>query len=115
MTSVLGMTPSGRIQVSSLSQKRPNLVLPASFASQSSSYRVTGLPGDHVFMPFQPWRPRRALAVCLGLVSLLMSSPTWAAEKMRLQVDDYQIEAELTPHTHKLVARAKVKFTALEK
>jgi Peptidase family M1 domain len=65
-------------------------------------------------MPFQPWRPRRALAVCLGLVSLLMSSPTWAAEKMRLQVDDYQIEAELTPHTHKLVARAKVKFTALE-
>jgi tetratricopeptide (TPR) repeat protein len=33
---------------------------------------------------------------------------------MRLQVDDYQIDAELTPHTHKLVARAKVKFTAFE-
>jgi len=65
-------------------------------------------------MPFQPWRPRRALAICLGLVFLLMSSPIWAAEKMRLQVDDYQIDAELTPHTHKLVARAKVKFTALE-
>jgi aminopeptidase N len=43
-----------------------------------------------------------------------MSSPILAAEKMRLQVDDYQIDAELTPHTHKLVARAKVKFTALE-
>jgi len=65
-------------------------------------------------MPFQPWRPRRALAICLGLVFLLISSPIWAAEKMRLQVDDYQIDAELTPHTHKLVARAKVKFTALE-
>jgi tetratricopeptide (TPR) repeat protein len=65
-------------------------------------------------MPFQPWRPRRALAICLGLVFLLMSSPILAAEKMRLQVDDYQIDAELTPHTHKLVARAKVKFTALE-
>jgi hypothetical protein len=65
-------------------------------------------------MPFQPWRPRRALANCLALVFLLMSIPTWAAEKMRLQVDDYQIDAELTPHTHKLVARAKVKFTALE-
>jgi hypothetical protein len=33
---------------------------------------------------------------------------------MRLRVSDYQIDAELTPHTHKLVARAKVKFTALE-
>jgi aminopeptidase N len=29
-------------------------------------------------------------------------------------VDDYQIDAELQPQTHKLVARAKVKFTALE-
>jgi tetratricopeptide (TPR) repeat protein len=29
-------------------------------------------------------------------------------------VDDYQIDAELIPHTHKLAARAKVKFTALE-
>jgi len=33
---------------------------------------------------------------------------------MRLRVDDYQIEAELTPHIHKIVARAKVRFTALE-
>jgi aminopeptidase N len=33
---------------------------------------------------------------------------------MRLRVDDYQIDAELTPHTHKIAARAKVKFTALE-
>jgi tetratricopeptide (TPR) repeat protein len=65
-------------------------------------------------MPFQPWRPRRALAICLALVFLLMSIPSWAAAKMRLQVDDYQIDAELTPHTHKLVARAKVKFTAFE-
>jgi tetratricopeptide (TPR) repeat protein len=29
-------------------------------------------------------------------------------------VDDYQIDAELTPHTHKITARARVKFTALE-
>ena len=33
---------------------------------------------------------------------------------MRLRVDDYQIDAELIPHTHKITARAKVKFTALE-
>ena len=31
-----------------------------------------------------------------------------------MRVDDYQIDAELTPHTHKITARAKVKFTALE-
>jgi len=43
-----------------------------------------------------------------------MSLPTWAADKMRLRVDDYQIDAELTPHIHKIVARAKVRFTALE-
>ena len=33
---------------------------------------------------------------------------------MRLRVDDYQIDAELIPHTHKITAQAKVKFTALE-
>ncbi|MDP9159539.1 MAG: peptidase M1 [Acidobacteriota bacterium] len=33
---------------------------------------------------------------------------------MRLRVDDYQIDAELSPHTHHLTARAKVKFTALD-
>jgi hypothetical protein len=45
---------------------------------------------------------------------VLLSLPAWAAEKMRLRVDDYQIDAELSPHSHKIVARAKVKFTALE-
>ena len=43
-----------------------------------------------------------------------MPSSSWAAEKTRLRVDDYQIDAELTPHTHKISARAKVKFTALD-
>jgi aminopeptidase N len=43
-----------------------------------------------------------------------MSLPSWAADKTKLRVDDYQIDAELTPHTHKITARAKVKFTALE-
>jgi aminopeptidase N len=37
-----------------------------------------------------------------------------AAEKERLRVDDYQIDAELLPQTHKLTATAKVKVTALE-
>ncbi|MBZ5649898.1 MAG: peptidase M1 [Acidobacteriia bacterium] len=43
-----------------------------------------------------------------------MSLPAWAAETMRLRVDDYQIDAELIPHAHKITAQTKVKFTALE-
>jgi tetratricopeptide (TPR) repeat protein len=62
----------------------------------------------------QPQRPRRALLLCLVVSFFLISVPSWAAEKMRLRVDDYQIDAELAPHTHKITARAKVKFTALE-
>src|SRR5271167_1704795 len=65
-------------------------------------------------MFFQPRRQRRALTIFLASLLLLVSLPTWAAEKARLRVDDYQIDAELTPHTHKIAARAKVKFTALE-
>ena len=65
-------------------------------------------------MFFQPRRQRRALTNFLAFLLLLVSLPAWAAEKTRLRVDDYQIDAELTPHTHKISARAKVKFTALE-
>src|SRR5579864_21649 len=65
-------------------------------------------------MFFQPRRQRRALTNFLLLSLLLVSLPAWAAEKTRLRVDDYQIDAELTPHTHKISARAKVKFTALD-
>ncbi len=65
-------------------------------------------------MFFEPRRQRRALTNFLVLFLLLVSLPAWAAEKTRLRVDDYQIDAELTPHIHKISARAKVKFTALE-
>src|SRR5713101_5035356 len=65
-------------------------------------------------MPSQPRRARRVLLLFLACALILMSLPAWAAEKMRLRVDDYQIEAELTPHIHKIVARARVRFTALE-
>ena len=63
--------------------------------------------------PRRRWPPAsKLLFPCL--LGLLVSLPAWAAEKARLRVDDYQIEAELTPHTHKLSARARVKFTALD-
>jgi len=60
-------------------------------------------------MLLHSWR-RITIAVALLLITL----PGWAADKMRLRVDDYQIDADITPHAHKLSARAKVKFTALE-
>jgi len=40
--------------------------------------------------------------------------PAWAAEKVRFHADDYQIDAVLNPHEHKIAARARVKITALE-
>src|ERR1700730_9597720 len=62
--------------------------------------------------------PRRALSVLTSSLTLasafLLAIPSWAAEKARLRVDDYQIEAELQPHLHQITARAKVKFTALQ-
>jgi len=45
---------------------------------------------------------------------VLFAIPSRAADKARLHVDDYQIEAELSPHLHQITARAKVKFTALQ-
>ena len=64
-------------------------------------------------MFFQPRRERRALILSL-FSCLLLAVSAHAAEKMRLRVDDYQIDAELAPHSHKLTAKAKVKFTALD-
>ena len=62
--------------------------------------------------------PRRVFSVLTSSLTLalvvLLATPSRAAEKARLRVDDYQIEAELEPHLHQITARAKVKFTALQ-
>ena len=65
-------------------------------------------------MFFAPWPLRRRLAVCLVLAFLNLCLPAWGAEKNRFHADDYQIDAVLSPHEHKITARAKVKITALE-
>ncbi len=62
---------------------------------------------------------RRALGssvvFLLGLfLTVAADRPALAAEKTRLRADDYQIDVELLPQTHKLTARATVKVTALE-
>ena len=65
-------------------------------------------------MDGQPRRQCRDFLYRIAFLFLLFSLPAWAAEKTRLHVDDYQIDAELTPHTHRLSAHVKVKFTALD-
>jgi aminopeptidase N len=57
-------------------------------------------------------RGRKHAAFVFGL--LLLSSAGWAAEKTHFRADDYQIDAVLNPHEHKIMARAKVKITALD-
>jgi tetratricopeptide (TPR) repeat protein len=59
-------------------------------------------------------RAKSVLAGALFLVLFFATVPARAADKARLRVDDYQIEAELSPHLHQITARAKVKFTALQ-
>ena len=63
-------------------------------------------------------RLRRARCVLKSFLVLflafLLTTAALAAEKPRLRVDDYQIQAELTPHLHQISARATVKFTALQ-
>ena len=61
---------------------------------------------------------RRRLSVLTSSLTLalliLLALPSQAAEKARLRVDDYQIDATLDPHLHQITAKAKVKFTALQ-
>ena len=64
---------------------------------------------------FDPRRHRRARYFYLiVLLSLIAAIPATAAEKPRMRADDYQISVELLPETHKLIAHATVKVTALE-
>ena len=55
----------------------------------------------------------RRAAIVVGAL-LLLATCSFAVEKPRLRVDDYDITAELLPKAHKLIAQAQVKFTALD-
>ena len=71
---------------------------------------------------FQARPIRQALVICLVLLAFLAAncfifpvlSPVLAAEKTRLRVENYDIDAELNPRAHKLSAKAKVRITALD-
>src|SRR5215475_11527735 len=55
---------------------------------------------------------RRALVLTLLIPFLAGLAP--AAERQRVRVDDYVIDVDLTPRTHRMTAKARVKFTALD-
>ena len=57
-------------------------------------------------------RPLRRAGLFLAI--LFISFSAFAAEKPRLEVDDYQIDVDLMPQTHRMTAKAKVKFTATD-
>jgi hypothetical protein len=48
------------------------------------------------------------------LAGLLLPIALQGAEKPRIQAEDYTIDAKISPQTHKLTARAVVKFVALD-
>jgi hypothetical protein len=58
-------------------------------------------------------RPLRRAGLLLGVLLSLLA-PALAADRARIKAEDYVIDAEITPKTHRLVARAKVKFTAVD-
>jgi Peptidase family M1 domain/Tetratricopeptide repeat len=64
-------------------------------------------------MPFARRSAGRVLTL-LFFVLICLPALHAANEKIRLHVDDYVIDATIQPVTHKLTARARVKFTALE-
>ena len=59
-------------------------------------------------------RPSRLVRSVVVVVALLAALPLLAAEKPRMRVDDYVIDAAVNPAAHKLTARARVRFTALD-
>ncbi len=57
---------------------------------------------------------RTVLLALTTLAGLLPMATLQAVEKPRIQAEDYSIEARVAPQSHKLTARAVVKFVALD-
>ena len=53
---------------------------------------------------------RRPLRFCLFLgLTLALFLPALAADRSRIKAEDYAIDAEIVPKTHRLIARVRVK------
>jgi hypothetical protein len=75
-------------------------------------------PGQEMKMSPRPRLAKFSLLLLLvsclfGLIVSLVL-PVLAAEKSRVKAEDYVIDAEIVPKTHRLIARARVRFTALD-
>ena len=58
-------------------------------------------------------RPLRRAVLLIALCASLFL-PALAADRSRVKAIDYTIDAEIVPKTHRLAAKAKVTFTALD-
>ncbi len=82
----------------------------ASFHVDFSSFIVSSRAGALSIMRKTAPGFVRALAIVL----LALSAMAFAAERQRIHIDDYAIQAVVTPQTHQIKAQARVKFTATE-
>jgi hypothetical protein len=57
---------------------------------------------------------RSLVRVVLGLSVFGLAFPCFAVEKQRIEVNDYAIQAVISPQTHQIKAEARVRFTALD-
>src|SRR5882672_6297816 len=58
-------------------------------------------------------RPLRRALLFIGLIASFCL-PAIAADRSRVKAEDYVIDAEIVPKTHRLTAHARVKFMALD-
>src|SRR5690348_2980781 len=71
-------------------------------------------PGETSMSILRRGGARGFVALLTLLLGVAAALPAAAAEKPRIQVDNYQIDAQLLPRAHRLIAHAVVKFTALD-
>src|SRR5690349_2674406 len=79
-----------------------------------SLYSESKVSGDLAGEPLMQLARRPLRRAFFPVLFWLVTTGLFAAEKPRITVDSYIIDAEIIPRTHKLVAKAKVKFTALD-
>ena len=65
-------------------------------------------------MQFAGRSTRQTVLTSLAILAMLLPVALQGAEKPRIRAEDYTIDAKITPQTHKLTARAVVKFVALD-
>jgi tetratricopeptide (TPR) repeat protein len=79
-----------------------------------SAPRVARQVSQEKFLMQFVTRPLWRASLVFSALVFVLGASSLAAERPRIKVDSYVINAEIQPATHKLIARAKVNFTALD-